>query len=98
MNRAERNKILGRKRGRKPEEWKLKKNFSEKNEAGKNACSNRQAQRISITPLGLVSGFPPYSLPAFHPRSFLILPARSQNTNRSLCLTIAQIFCLKFSR
>jgi hypothetical protein len=25
---------LGRKRGRKPEEWKLKKNFSEENEAG----------------------------------------------------------------
>jgi hypothetical protein len=51
MNRVERNKILGRSRGRKPEEWKLKKNFSEENEAGKSACSNRQDQDSSITPL-----------------------------------------------
>ena len=31
----------------------IEKNFSEENEARKSACSNRQDQSISITPLGI---------------------------------------------
>jgi hypothetical protein len=34
----------------------IEKNFSEENEAGKSAGSNRQDQRISITPLAAMTG------------------------------------------
>jgi hypothetical protein len=52
MDWAERNKILGRRRGRKPEEGNFEKGFWEEDGAGKTAGSTRQDQGISITPLG----------------------------------------------
>jgi hypothetical protein len=52
MDRVGRNKILARKRGRKPEEGKFKNRLEEENGAKKTANSNRQDQNISITPLG----------------------------------------------
>jgi hypothetical protein len=52
MDRVERNKILARRRGRKPEEGKFKKGLGKENGSKKTACSNRQDQDISITPLG----------------------------------------------
>jgi hypothetical protein len=44
MDRAERNKILGRKRGRKPEVWKLKKTSANKMKREK---AHVQTARIS---------------------------------------------------
>jgi hypothetical protein len=52
MDRAGRNKILARRRKRKSEEGKIKKALREENGPKKTACSNRQDQDISITPLG----------------------------------------------
>jgi len=52
MDPAGRNKILSRRRGRKPEEERFKNTLEEENGAKKTACSNRQDQDISITPLG----------------------------------------------
>jgi hypothetical protein len=52
MDRAGRNKILPRRRGRKPEEERFKNRLEEENGAKKTADSNRQDQYISITPLG----------------------------------------------
>jgi hypothetical protein len=43
--------ILGRRRGRKPEEGNFEKGFWEEDGAGKTAGSTRQDQGISITPL-----------------------------------------------
>jgi hypothetical protein len=56
MDRVGRNKILARKRGRKPEEGKFKNRLEEENGAKKTANSNRQDQNISITPLGTGPG------------------------------------------
>jgi N12 class adenine-specific DNA methylase len=53
MDRAGRNKILPRRRARKPEEERFKNRLEEENGAKKTADSNRQDQYISITPLGL---------------------------------------------
>jgi hypothetical protein len=52
MDRVGRNKILPRRRGRKPEEERFKNRLEEENGAKKTADSNRQDQYISITPLG----------------------------------------------
>jgi hypothetical protein len=52
MDPAGRNKILSRRRGRKPEEKRFKNTLEEENGAKKTANSNRQDQDISITPLG----------------------------------------------
>jgi hypothetical protein len=52
MDQAGRNKILSRRRGRKPEEEHFKKGLGEEDGAKKKANSNRQDQDISITPLG----------------------------------------------
>jgi hypothetical protein len=52
MDRSGRNKILGRRRGRKPEEGNFEKGFWEEDGAGKTAGSTRQDQGISITPPG----------------------------------------------
>jgi len=59
MDRAERNKILGRRRRRRSEEGNSKKGFCEENRTGKTAGSNRQDQSISITPLAghFLTGF-----------------------------------------
>jgi hypothetical protein len=42
--------------GRKPEEGKFKNRLGEENGPKKTACSNRQDQDISITPLGNADG------------------------------------------
>jgi hypothetical protein len=55
MDRAGRNKILPRRRARKPEEERFKNRLEEENGAKKTADSNRQDQYISITPLGIHS-------------------------------------------
>jgi hypothetical protein len=52
MDQAGRNKILPRRRGRKPEEGKFKNRLGEENGSKKTACSNRQDQDIYRTPLG----------------------------------------------
>jgi hypothetical protein len=39
----------------------IEKNFSKENEARKSACSNRQDQSISITPLGTGGGSADYT-------------------------------------
>jgi hypothetical protein len=57
MDPAGRNKILSRRRGRKPEEKRFKNTLEEENGAKKTANSNRQDQDISITPLGSPQGF-----------------------------------------
>jgi hypothetical protein len=52
LGRTEQN--LGKKTGgRKPEEGKFKNRLGEENGPKKTACSNRQDQDISITPLGI---------------------------------------------
>jgi hypothetical protein len=72
MDLAGRNKILSRRRGRKPEEGRFKNTLEEENGAKKTANSNRQDQDISITPLGITAYSSTTKLENRHDQLYLI--------------------------